>query len=257
MFMLLKLSLAVLATIGLYSILYKETKVYRFVEHIYLGLSSGYLLVATWKDTLYSEWWIKMVGKKATEPDGVDQMGYWIYAVLFPVSLLGYMVLNKKHNWMSKIPVGIILGLWSGQQISIWWNTYGPQIYSSLLPIIPTTFSSIAKPASVVVQGGKLVPNPDAALMAQAAQNVYPTQALSNLIFIVTLVSAFSYFIFSFELKNKALKGLNTMGRWMLMVGFGAIFGSTVMARFALVIDRMAYIWTEWLGTLFQVARGG
>ena len=31
------------------------------------------------------------------------------------------------------------------------------------------------------------------------------------------------------------------------MVGFGAIFGSTVMARFSLEIDRMAYIWLEWL----------
>jgi hypothetical protein len=31
------------------------------------------------------------------------------------------------------------------------------------------------------------------------------------------------------------------------MIGFGAIFGSTVMARFALVIDRLAYIWQDWL----------
>jgi hypothetical protein len=31
------------------------------------------------------------------------------------------------------------------------------------------------------------------------------------------------------------------------MIGFGAIFGSTVMMRFALLIDRMYYIWIEWL----------
>ena len=36
---------------------------------------------------------------------------------------------------------------------------------------------------------------------------------------------------------------------WMAfaLIGFGAIFGSTVMARFALVIDRMFYIWIEWI----------
>jgi len=34
------------------------------------------------------------------------------------------------------------------------------------------------------------------------------------------------------------------------MIGFGAIFGSTVMARFALVIDRMFYIAIEWVSSL-------
>lgn len=248
-FLLLKLTLAVIATIGLYSILYKETKVYRFVEHIYLGLSAGYLLVATWKDTLYSEWWIKMVGKQG-EDGGDPSMSYWVYASLLPVGILGYFVLSRKNNWLSRIPVGIILGLWSGQQVSIWWNTYGPQIYSSIQPIVPTTFSPLTTPSSVQVLNGSIEPVTDPAVLSAIAQNVYPTQALSNLIFVVTLISAFSYFIFSFELKNKALKGVNTLGRWMLMIGFGAIFGSTVMARFALVIDRMAYVWNEWLQAL-------
>jgi hypothetical protein len=39
------------------------------------------------------------------------------------------------------------------------------------------------------------------------------------------------------------------------MIGFGAIFGSTVMMRFTLLIDRMYFIWIEFfrdgLGRLF------
>jgi hypothetical protein len=31
------------------------------------------------------------------------------------------------------------------------------------------------------------------------------------------------------------------------MIGFGAIFGSTVMMRFSLLIDRMYFIWIEFL----------
>ncbi|MCB0825990.1 MAG: hypothetical protein KDC26_07350 [Armatimonadetes bacterium] len=226
----IKLTLAVFATFGLYSVLYRETRFYRFFEHIYLGLAAGYTLVATWKDTLYTEWWIKMLGKTDVSADGVATVasnGFWIYSILAPIGLMGYMVFSKKHNWMSKIPIGIILGIWSGQQLEVWWNTYGPQIYSSALPVIPTTWSFV--PAQPV------------------AGELYASQALTNAIFIFTLISAFSYFLFSFELKGKFLTGLNTMGRWMLMIGFGAIFGSTVMARFALVIDRMSYIWNEWL----------
>lgn len=226
----IKLTLAVFATFGLYSVLYRETRFYRFFEHIYLGLAAGYTLVATWKDTLYTEWWIKMLGKTDVSADGVATVasnGYWVYGILAPIGLMGYMVFSKTKNWMSKIPIGIILGIWSGQQLEVWWNTYGPQIYSSALPVVPTTWSTV--PAQPVP--GEL----------------YFSQALTNAIFIFTLISAFSYFLFSFELKGKFLTGLNTMGRWMLMIGFGAIFGSTVMARFALVIDRMSYIWNEWL----------
>lgn len=251
----LKISAGVIATIGLYSILYRENKFYRFFEHMFLGLAAGYTIVATWKDTLYPQWWQKMLGQAAqgSEP---AVMGYWIYAALLPLGLLAYLVFNKKHNWMSKIPIGVILGLWSGQQIQVWWNTWGPQIYSSMQPIIPTTFSSLSVPATVEVVGGAVVPIQDPAALAsvqqQIANNLYLTQALTNFIFVITFISAFSYFIFSFELKGKLITGVNKFGRWMLMIGFGAIFGSTVMARFALVIDRMSYIVNEWVQALTQ-----
>ncbi|MFX9031489.1 hypothetical protein ABTN13_20380, partial [Acinetobacter baumannii] len=75
---------------------------------------------------------------------------------------------------------------------------------------------------------GKVPLAPD--LAAHIRENLYPTQALSNLIFVITLLAALSYFLFSFELKGKFMRQVNTMGRWMLMVGFGAIFGSTIMS---------------------------
>jgi hypothetical protein len=68
---------------------------------------------------------------------------------------------------------------------------------------------------------------------------------------VFTLVSVLSYFLFSFEVKNKALKSFNVAGRYLLMIGFGAIFGSTVMMRFSLVIDRMHFIFLEFFKSLF------
>lgn len=254
LYLVIKLGVGVLATFALYSVLYRENKFYRFFEHIFLGLAAGFTVVVIWKDTLYTNWWQKMTGI-AAEGDTPATMGYWIYIALLPVAFMGYLIFSKKHNWMSKIPVGIILGVWSGQQVQIWWNTYGPQIYSSMLPVIPTTFDSITVPPSYTIEtvNGVLQKVPlDAASAAEISSNLYPTQALTNLIFVLTVVSAFSYFLFSFELKNKVMIGINTFGRWMLMIGFGAIFGSTVMARFALVIDRMSFFWNEFLPQLFQ-----
>jgi len=241
----IKLTCGAIATIGLYSVLYKETKLYRFFEHLFLGLAVGTSIVLVWKETLYVNWWQKMTG---TPAEGTDpsQPGFWLYAMLPPIGLMGYMVFSKKHNWISRLPIGIILGAWSGQWILNWFNTYGPQILDSMKPVIPTTWDSFRVPAKQMLVNGNLEPIP-ADLAAQISANVYPTQAISNLIFVVTLVSSISYFLFSFEMKGKFINGLNTFGRWMLMIGFGCIFGATVMARFALVIDRMSFIFQEWL----------
>ncbi len=244
----MKLTAGVLATLAIYSVLFKENKVYRFFEHLFLGLATGYTLVTAWKETLYENWWLLMFGKPAETGGAELQAGNPLWAFMLPIAAMGYLIFSPRHNWMSRIPIGLILGMWGGQQVSVWWNTWGPQIYGSMQPIVPTTFDSITRPVPFTIQNGERIPL-DPAAAAQLAANIYPTQALNNLIFVVTVVSAFSYFLFSFELKGKFLTGINTLGRWLLMIGFGAIFGSTVMARFALVIDRLAYIWIEWLGS--------
>jgi hypothetical protein len=237
-YVLIRLTVGVIATVGLYSVLYKENKFYRFWEHVFLGLAAGYAIVALWAETLKEAWWDKMVGSTPLNHEP-GTAGYWAYALLLPIGIMGYFVFSRKHNWISRIPIGIILGLWSGQQVQVWWNRYGPQISSSLQPVFPTTTSSFTVPY--------LGPRPSAGQLEQLKAQVYPSQAISNIVFIITLLSVLAYFLFSFEVKAKPIQMLSTSGRWLLMVGFGAIFGSTVMGRFALLIDRMYFIWIEWL----------
>lgn len=222
---LIKMAVSVTATVGLYSVLYRENKFYRFWEHVFLGLASGWALVALWTETLYSAWWMKMVGSH-TEAGQPATQGYWAYATLVPISLLGYTVFSKKHNWLSRIPIGIILGLYSGQQFQAWQNRYLPQIMGSMKPILPS--------ANTFFKTSQTLPG-----------TLTVSQAINNLIFVVTVLSVLSYFLFSFDVKSKLLKSSTTLGRWLLMIGFGAIFGSTVMMRFTLLIDRMYFIWIE------------
>ena len=233
---LLKLTLGVIATIGLYSVLYKENKFYRFFEHMFLGLAAGYTVVSLWTETLKSTWWDKMVGV-STEAGKPETPGYWAWVLLLPIGLMGYFVFSKKHNWMSRIPIGIILGLWAGQQPSAWWNRYGSQMESTMRPLFPTT-SGLFKPGTT-----GLAP----AEVTRIDSQVYWSQAITNLIFVFTVLAVLSYFLFSFDIKSRFLRNTTTLGRWLLMIGFGAIFGSTVMMRFTLLIDRMYFVWIEWL----------
>ncbi|MBL8088461.1 MAG: hypothetical protein JNM85_10390 [Chthonomonas sp.] len=231
-----KLLAGVIATVGLYSVLYRENKFYRFVEHVFLGLAAGFTIVAVWKETLYEPWWLRMVGSVPDATTGSQGTpGYFLYMLMLPFGLMAYMVFSKKHNWMSRIPIGIILGLWAGQQIQTFWNTWGKQIHDSMRPVFPTQGTFFVP--------DKLKMSPEEA--TAASQQIFVSQAINNAIFVVTILCVLSYFFFSFDVKNKLMKNANTAGRWLLMVGLGAIFGSTVMARFALVIDRMFFIFIE------------
>lgn len=233
----LKLTFGVLATVGIYTVLYRENKFYRFFEHLFIGLAVGYTVVALWTETLKTAWWDKMVGATPDVGAALGTPGYWAYVFLIPIGLMGYFVFSKKYNWMSRIPIGIILGLWAGQQPKAWWTRYSPNIDASIKPIFPTT-TTLFKPGT-----SGLAP----ADIARIDHTVYWSQAISNLIFVFTLVAVISYFLFSFDFKSRFMRFMTTSGRWLLMIGFGAIFGSTVMMRFTLLIDRMYFVWIEWL----------
>lgn len=247
-YVLIKAAVGVLGTLGLYSVLYRETRFYRLFEHIFLGLAVGWSLVALWTEVLKQEWWDKMVGV-AGEPGTPGSHGYWAYMLLLPIGLMGYFVFSKKHNWMSRVPIGIILGFWSGQQVEVWWRRFGPQINNSLKPVVPTTFDSLGVPASTNL-------SPEA--LANIQQQTYLTQALSNVVFVLTILCVLSYFIFSIDLKDRVGRSMTMAGRYLLMVGFGAIFGSTVMMRFTLLIDRLYFVWVEFLtdGLLRRMGMG-
>lgn len=214
-FAFIKLTAGLLATIGLYTILYRENKFYRLTEHVFVGLAVGYSIVGLWTETLKNMWWDKIMGSQASEGSAVVP-GYWPYVLLLPIGLMGYFVFNRKHSWMSRIPIGIILGLVVGQEANAWLNRDLPQIEAAMKPIIPNTGEGFFVPTEPVP--GML----------------YPTQAIGN-------------FLFSFDFKTKFMQKTTLTGRWLLMIGFGAIFGNTVMTRFTLLIDRMYFVWIEWL----------
>lgn len=231
-----KLSLGVLATFGLYSMLYRETKFYRFFEHLFLGLAAGYGLNVAITEVLYETWYIPMRGMPA-ENGGVATPGYWIWALMMPLGLMAYFVYHERHGWIARVPIGAMLGLWGGQQVQIWFNKFGPQIEASIRPVYPTSTTSF------------FVPNTDGLtddVKADIARNVYASQAINNFIFLAILLCVLTYFIFSVDFKSRFVKGMATTGRWSMMLAFGAIFGSTVMTRFALLIDRMYFVWIEW-----------
>ena len=201
---------AAFCTLGLYSILYKENKLYRLFEHIYLGLATGYLISQSWTQVLEPLWWTPLL------------KGEWWLVFGLVIGLFYYFIFSKKYAWLSRLVIGFFLGVTAGRSFQVFANDTWKQISSSFKPVVPH--------GEILVAGQKAIPK------------LLWTDALNNLIFMFILVCVLSYFFFSFELKHPVLKTSSKWGRWMLMFTFGAIFGSTIMARLALLIDRMDFL---------------
>lgn len=284
-----KLAVGALATIALYSILYRENKLYRFFEHVYIGLAVGFSVVVLWTENLEASWWNQMIGKAASAPGAGDgSPAMYLFGLLLPIGCMGFLVFSQKHSWMARIPIGIILGMWGGQQFNAFQTEMVPQVRNSMVQVIPSTFSSITIPNGVTLSPGVATEiatkvGVDENVVQAVASNIkrtpgqlvqlqtdtgasaeqigavtaevqgvignetYTTEAINNVIYAFTLLSVLSYFLFGFEMKSAALQGFTRAGRLLLMVGFGAIFGSTVMTRFTLLIDRMSFVFIEFL----------
>jgi hypothetical protein len=195
--------LGALATLALYSILYRENALYRAAEHIFIGLGTGYGIYVAWTTILFPQWWQPMT-----------KNGQWPWIFAFVAGALYYAIYTKRFVWMSRWIMITMLGLFAGMEFKGWTGSYMPQIVSSFKPI-----SS---------------PQP-------------PYINFSNVIFLVTLVTVMVYFLFSFEHRSRLVGRTAGTGRWLMMVAFGAIFGSTVMARMSLFIGRLYFLFHDWI----------
>jgi hypothetical protein len=226
---------AALCTIGIYSFLFGENKFYRIFESIFLGTGGAILLVLAWEETLYPKWWKPMLEGFAkfgqSPPAGSEGVSYaWNALSGIVVLILGlswYTIYTRKYEWLSRVTMGIVIGAAAGLAFKDQFGRQMPQIADS------------AKPLFVLNSAGKF----------------HPTETLNNLIFLVALVTVMSYFFFSFEQRSRVMQGSAKIGRWMLMITFGAYFGNTVMARMSLFIQRYDFmtrelprVWGGWQG---------
>jgi len=79
------------------------------------------------------------------------------------------------------------------------------------------------------------------------------TSGFSQLLIFVGVISALIYFFFS-KAHTGLFGGVARFGIWILMIGFGASFGFTVMARISLFIQRIQDMDQRWIQTAFNTS---
>lgn len=73
---------------------------------------------------------------------------------------------------------------------------------------------------------------------------------LGNIVLVLGTLAALIYFFFSKPHKGPFFGTGSRIGIWVIMIGFGATFGFTVMGRISLLIGRIQFLLSNWLGLI-------
>lgn len=221
-----------IATLAIFSFLIKENGFYRFFEHLFIGIAAGLGPMLIIRDFLWPNIIEPMLGRTiVTYPDGTTsepyQPLYLLYLIPMVFGCLYYFIYSKRHSWLAKLVIGFTLGTSGALAIRGFFSEAIPQIAGSFKPLV------------VFVDG-----------------NVSLLESFNNTLFVATLLLVINYFFFTFGREGSVQGKLAPVGRPLLMVCFGAFFGSTVMARLALLVERVQFLVKDWvaaLGTLVGV----
>jgi len=205
-----------IVTLAVFSYLVKENPVYRFIQHAALGVTVGLGLILAVRQTLWPDWGQPIVN--ALTGAGPRTGALWLVA-LVPGSLW-YFQMSKKHFWVSTLVSGLFIGVAAGLAFKTWMLLIMPQIGASLKPLNP-------------FEGGFTL---DRFL-----------EVGSNFIFMASLLTALLYFFFSFSTESKLMGKPMRFGRLMIMVCLGGMFGSTVMTRLSYLLERMRFLYQDWI----------
>lgn len=260
--------LGIFLTICILSFLYKDNPIYKFAEHLFIGVSIGYIVTKQYYDTITP----KLIDRLAA--------GEWFYLAGLLLSILLLLKLSRRWGWVGRFPIAFVVAFYAGLQINgVAQADLGAQIEFSMksvlveevdintasatqLSLLPGMTPAVAERVIERRQAQPFtsldeiadIPNLSplqrkdlqeargsiAGLDAQASigePSTYVFGTLSMTLLLLGLVAGLVYFYFSVEQKG-AVGKVSRVGVWVIMIGFGASFGYTVQGRIALAIGR-------------------
>ena len=230
--------LSVFLTLSIFSYLYKDNPFYKAAEHLYIGISAGYVAVISfWQQiqpNLFGRLWPRI--NADTDIGMFKSAWYFIYEIFNWISTLG--------GWLDRsiFPENGIKGF---NEIS--WIYIIPFILGifMLLRLVPRlgwlarwSIAYIVGMAAGLRFYGFL--NSDVLMQLKAATIDFSGDwwsIFNGLVLLIGTLSGLVYFFFSKEHSGVVGK-VSKVGIYFLMIKFGASFGFAVMGRISLLIGR-------------------
>lgn len=211
---------AALLTLCIFSFLYRDNPLYKFAEHLFVGVSAGYYIVLNYWTVIDANLVVPLRtafgGQLEGGPLRVDQGDY--RALLVIPGLLGLLLLTRlvrRIDWISRWSLAVIIGVYAGLKT--------------------TGFAQ-----------GDLVAQVQASLTPWWVPGD-PWASFNAILFSAGLLTSLLFFFYSREHRG-VLGWTSKAGICFLMVSFGAGYGYTVMSRVSLLIGRFQFLFEDWLG---------
>ena len=196
-------------TLALYSFLYKDNPLFKFAEHLFVGVAAAYVFGQYWYPTIHGEIFAKFADLASEE--GATQGSTWWLLVPTGLGILILTRFSRRFGWLSRISFAFYVGLGAGLTIPRYTSSF---VLSQIEPmLVPLRWS---------------------------------WEGVNLFIILVGVVTVLIYFFFSVEHRG-AVGRASKIGIWFLMVSFGASFGYTIMARLSLLIGRLSFLLDDWL----------
>lgn len=212
--------LAAVGTLGILTFLFGDNRLYRFLEHFIIGSALAYGTFEIIAQVIVPNWWIPMTrGFRSLGPGGGPYSWEWAYVFLLVPGSFWYFTYSKKRAWINKLAVSLFVGMTLGIAFGKFTSLAIPQVVTSFKPLVTH--------------------GPDGFAFTYAN--------FCNLAFTVTVTLVMIYFIFLLSSKGRAVRGVHRLGRLVMMMGFGALFGNTVGTRLSWLIDRIKFLMENWL----------
>ncbi|MFV1958080.1 MAG: hypothetical protein ACC662_01575 [Planctomycetota bacterium] len=221
-------------TLVILSFLYKDNPFYKAAEHIMVGIAMGYFTIYYIFQVIEPRFWNKLVLDHLEEGDllfGSADVFRW--ALIIP-AILGILMLTRivpKISWLSRWSIATSIGIGMGLSLP-------PTIQANITTQVLAATRLPIQYVQALYGVGKM----------PGFANV-PLWEVGVPILMVGTVCVLAYFFFS--VPHTGIVGQSArIGIWVLMIGFGASFGYTVMARLSLFIGRVLFVLKDWLDVL-------
>ncbi len=225
---------AAILTFCALSFLYKDNPFYKFAESLFVGVTAGYFSAIVFHTVFVQD--LVLPVKVAV------QSGTWgaVIRRVFPC-LLGLGIIaqfSPKHGWLARYGLALIIGGGAGINLPYQVQTY-------LLPQIKATVVSLIAIGETAALDFGVAHTP----FGDGTRSILWHDTISGIVVLIGVLAVLGYFFFSKEHKG-AYGKFTKVGVYFLMIGFGASFGNTVMARMSLLIGRIQFLLDDWLGTM-------
>ncbi len=224
---LLNISVAAVLTLFVYSYLLRDNALYRIAAHLVVGVGVAYALTVAVHEVLNPKLLIPLQNTIAGEATRTD--------LLIPFTL-GTLLLARAvprgarlGNYGLATLLGVGLGVAVGGALV---GTLIPQLLATMLPLAPVNGVGI-------------------------------TQAVLNVLVVVGTALALLSFTYTRNARTPTLDGSNIaatdhptlphrLGRWVLMIAFGALLGGTILTYTSVLVGRWDFLINDWLMGLVQ-----